>query len=135
MEIIAIIALVLAIIAIIIIIIVSLVGLKHKNAVLTNGVAWIVQKGTQTNNVDTMTTTGHCLYLGISTAAVALTIAPNSNTATGNEIGIKNNSTETITLVPGTGVSIDQGQLNLTVGSGDFAILMTIGANAYVRLQ
>lgn len=136
MDIIAIIALIIAIIAFILAILIMIWFTSYKNRTLNSGIPWEVQQGTLSATTDTMKVNGNNFYIGKSTSDLTLTVTPDGNNEIGAEFQVYNNSTNTITIVPGTGISLDTTLNGTTVSSGDTAIFIAAGStNEFVRVQ
>ena len=129
------IALILAVVAIILVLIGSGTSHSRHNSIAAHGITLILQKGVTSGSTDTMVTGGNNLYIGQSSEALSLTISANEANKEGREIFIKNNSAQNMTLKGGTGVTLQDGRLNLTVTPGQTAFFVGIGGNAFLRLQ
>lgn len=129
------IALILAVIAIILAITGSTTNHVRHNSHEAHGITLVLQKGVTSGSTDTMTTGGNNLYIGQSSEALSLTISANDENKEGRELFIKNNSSNNITLKGGTGVTLQDGRLNLTVTSGQTAAFVGTGGNSFLRLQ
>ncbi len=129
------IALILAIVAIILAIILWANNAARHNSIGNNGITLNIQKGVTSGSTDAMVTGGNNLYIGQSSEALSLTISANDANKEGREIFIKNNSAQNITLKGGTGVTLSDGRLNLTVTPGQTAAFVGLGGNSFLRLQ
>ncbi len=123
------------IIAIIILFIIGSIQSTRTNSINTFGVSWRIQRGKTTGSTDVMTTGGNNLYIGQTPEALTLSISPSNDNEEGREIAIKNNSTQNIILKGGSGVTLREGQLSLTVIPGQTAIFVCLGGDDFLRLQ
>lgn len=137
----AIIALIIAVIALVLAIILFIWFISLKTTVTNQGIAWIVQVGTTTSGqtTDTMQTGGNNFYIGYPSNDLVLKLAANNSNVEGSTIEIFNGSTNTIAIVPDSGVNLlllSIGDINSNiVEAGGLAILIATGRNAWLRVQ
>jgi len=135
MDVISIIALIVAIIALIVAIVGIIYFNIHKTNILDQGIAWKIQPGVGSGTTDVMKTGGNNLYIGASTSPLTLTINPDPNNITGSEFQIFNNSTNDITIVAASGISLNMVLNGSTVASGQLANFIATGANQFLRVE
>ena len=129
--------LILALLAIVGVIIVFFLFITHRNSITQFGIAYKIQEGVTSGTTDTMKTGGNNMYIVNSNSALTLTLADEGNHLEGRVLAIKNNTTNNTNIQgePG-GISLDAGQLNLTVEPGVTALFMAKDRNGtYLRLQ
>ena len=130
-------SLALAVVAIIGVLIVLFLFLTHRNSVVQFGIAFKIQEGVTSGATDTMKTGGNNMYIVNSSDALTLTLADEGNHLEGRLLAIKNNSGNNTNVQgePG-GITLDAGQLNLTVEPGVTAVFLAKDTNGtYLRMQ
>lgn len=109
---------------------------SRKGINLFYGTTYRIQDGLTTGKTDTFNTSKFDLYVGNSSSALTLTILSSPTNIVGHSIYIKNESTQTITLQSGSGVSLNKGQFSsLTIPSSQtvsFVVYKT--SNNFLRL-
>ena len=129
----------LAVLAIVGVIVVFFLFNTHRTNAERHGLAYNVQEGVTTGTTDTMDISINTMYIVNSSSPITLTVALGTGytPVVGRVFAIKNNTTNNTTLQgePG-GVTLDAGQLNLTVTPGQTAQFMaTNTTGTYLRLQ
>lgn len=109
----------------------------HRNSITKFGISYKIQDGVTSGTTDSMTTGGNNLYIVNSSSPLTLTVMSSTDNQAGRIILIKNNTSNNTTLVGESGkVTLNSGQLNLTVTPGQTAyFLNTDGKDMFLRLQ
>ena len=125
-----------ALAAIVAIVVVFFLFQTHRNSITKFGVAFKIQEGVTSGSTDSMKTGGNNLYIVNSSTALTLTVESSSDNQEGRTIAIKNNTANNTTLVGESGkVTLESGQLNLTVTPGQTAYFVNIdGKDKFLRL-
>lgn len=128
--------LILIIIIIIALIILFYLFVTNRSEIINQGIAYNIIMGTSSATTDTMVANGNNLYIARSTSPLTLTIQSGQSNINGRYFLIKNNSTNNVTLVGGTGVTLNAGRLNLSVTPGQTAQFVNMGGSgSFLRLQ
>ena len=96
-----------------------------------------VTSGTVTTSVDTYDTSEKDIYVSRNSNPLTLTLKPGAKGETGRVIAVKNNgakTTDIITLLAGSGLTLRDGGLGKTISQGSTAELIAMN-NAFIYLR